>query len=134
MIHVLLLRDENCQSCEEVMEELRALKEQFPEMRIRERLIDEEPEIAARMGVTATPAVVVNDQLAFQGHPDHPFLWAYFKNVREGRHDDPEVYPPEDERDPEARGQEATGSADPAWRGSGRRPSFGGRSHVGGRH
>jgi hypothetical protein len=133
MLHVLLLRDtDECQSCDELMEELRELKGQFPAMRIRERMLDQEPELAAQLGVVAAPAIIVNDQLAFQGHPDRQYLWTYMKNVQQGLHDDPDAYPPEDERDPENRGQEATGSMDPEWRGSGRRPSFG--STVGGRH
>ena len=132
MLHVLLLRDENCQSCDETMQELRSMQEQFPEIRIRERLLEQEPELAGRLGVTATPAVVVNDQLAFQGHPDHQFMGTYFKTAQQGLHDDPDAYPPDDERDPEAKGQEATGSQDPAWRGSGRTPSM--TSGAGGRH
>ncbi|MFN3650433.1 MAG: hypothetical protein ACK47B_12720 [Armatimonadota bacterium] len=132
MLHVLVLRDEECASCDEVREELDGLKSEFPEMRIRERVLDQEPELAGRLGVVATPAVVVNNQLAFQGHPERDFLVNYLRNVQAGLHDDPTAYPPDDERDPEARGQEATGSQDAAWRGSGRRPSFG--SSPGGRH
>ena len=76
---------------------------------------------------------MVNDQLAFQGHADREFLVTYLKNVRDGKHDDPDAYPPPEERDPEAQGSdEALGSMDPEWRGSGKRPSFG--SHPGGRH
>lgn len=132
MLHVLVLKEDECRSCEEVLDELRTLKGQFPEMRIRERLLEQEPDIAGRLGVVAAPAIVVNDQLAFQGHPDHGFLYTYFRNVQQGRHDDPYAYPPENERDREAQGQEATGSSDPEWRGSGRTPSFG--SNPGGRH
>jgi hypothetical protein len=133
MLHVLLLRDaDGCEACDEVRDELRTLAVQFPELRIRERRLDEEPALAATLGVVAAPAVVVNDQLAFQGHPERDALFTYLRNVREGLHDDPDAYPPENERDSENRGQEATGSMDPEWRGSGRRPSFG--SSVGGRH
>jgi len=133
MLHVLVLRDAECGTCDEVLGELESLKSQFPELRIRQRLLDDEPGVAARLGVVATPAIVVNDQLAFQGHADREFLVTYLKNVREGRHDDPDAYPPEDERDPDAQGgDEALGSMDPEWRGSGKRPSFG--SHPGGRH
>ena len=56
----------------------------------------------------------------------------YLKNVEAGLHDDPEAYPPAAERHPENRGQEATGSMDPEWRGSGRRPPA--NSTHGGRH
>lgn len=132
MLHVLVLKEDGCASCEEVVQQLEGFKQRFPEMRIRERLLDDEAELATRLGVVAAPAVVVNDQLAFQGHPDDGFLETYFRNVQRGLHDDPYAYPPDDERDPEAQGQEATGSMDPAWRGSGRRPSFG--SSPGGRH
>jgi hypothetical protein len=135
MLHVLILRDaEESASCDEVYQELLDAKAQFPEMRIRQRLLEEEPELAASLGVVAAPAVIVNDQLAFQGHPEYQHLWTYLKNVQAGLHDDPDAYPPDDERDPDAKGQEATGSMDPAWRGSGRRPSFGGSGAAGGRH
>src|SRR5688500_14866803 len=113
MLHVLILKDEDCASCDEVLQELERLKNQFPEMGIRQRRLEDEPELASTLGVVATPAVVINDQLAFQGHPDPQFLEAYLKNVQAGLHDDPYAYPPHDERDPEAQGQEATGSMDP---------------------
>ena len=132
MLHVLVLRDEACPSCGEVLEELRGLQEEFPKMRMRMRLLEEEPELAARLGVVATPAVIVNQELAFQGHPEPEFLRAYLKNVEQGLHDDPEVYPPQDERHPDNQGQEATGSMDPEWRGSGRTPAQ--NSTQGGRH
>jgi hypothetical protein len=132
MLRVLVLRDaDECASCDEVVQELEGFKTEFPEMRIRQRALEDEPELTARLGVVAAPAVVVNDQLAFQGHPDPAFLSAYLQNVRRGLHHDPEAYPPADERLPEAQGQEATGSSDPEWRGSGRRPSFGSGSEVG---
>jgi protein-disulfide isomerase len=132
MLRVLVLRDEACPYCDEVMKELRELKTRFPSLHVRERLLDAEPELASRLGVTASPAIVVNNQLAFQGQPDRAMLCTYLKNVEAGLHNDPNAYPPDDERDPENQGQEATGSSDPAWRGSGRTPSFG--SHPGGRH
>lgn len=132
MLHVLLLRDEECASCDEVRAELDQLKTQFPELRLRERLVDDEPELAGRLGVVATPALIINDQLAFQGHPDRDFLEKYLEKAQNGQSAGPDAYPPQDERDPDARGQEATGSSDPEWRGSGRSPSFG--SSPGGRH
>jgi hypothetical protein len=132
MLHVLVLRDEACVSCDDVIEQLEDMKAEFPHLHIRRRLLEEEPEIVGRLGVVATPAVIVNDQLAYQGHPEPGFLRTYLKNVEAGKHDDPEAYPPDDERHPDAKGQEATGSMDPAWRGSGRHPSHG--STHGGRH
>ena len=132
MLHVVMLHEEGCLSCDEVLDELQGLQDEFPRMRIRQRLLDDEPELASRLGVVATPALVVNDQLAFQGQPDVEALRTYLRNVESGLHDDPNAYPPDDERHPENRGQEATGSQDPEWRGSGRRPSFG--SNPGGRH
>lgn len=132
MLHVLLLKDADCPSCDEVLNELRAMEEEFPEMRIRQRLLDQEPELATRLGVVATPAMVVNNQLAFQGHPERDQLRKYLRNEQAGLHSDPDAYPPDDERDPDNVGQEATGSMDTMWRGSGRRPGFG--SSPGGRH
>jgi hypothetical protein len=99
---------------------------------VRERLITDEPELVRRLGVIAAPAIVVNGELAFQGQPEPERLSNYLRNVQDGLHDDPEAYPPDNERDPENVGQEATGSMDPEWRGSGRRPGFG--SNPGGRH
>ena len=123
MLRVTVLSDGDPASFEDVMEELEHLKSDFPELRVRQRQIEEEPELAGRLGVVASPAIVVNDQLAFHGHPDEGALKTYLDNVRAGLHDDPDVYPPDNERDPEAKGQEATGSQDPEWRGSGRRPA-----------
>ena len=128
MLHVLLLRDAECGTCDQVSEELLALQQEFPQMRVRERLLDQEPVLATRLGVIASPALVVNDQLAFQGLPEPDALRTYFRNVLDGLHDDPEVYPPDDERAPENRGQEATGSSE----GGGLAPAGGSRS--GGRH
>jgi hypothetical protein len=132
MLHVLLLTDEDGTSCEDVMGSLRAVQEEFPELRMRQRTLEQEPELVTRLGVVATPALVINNQLAFQGHPERDQLRRYLRNEQAGLHADPEAYPPDDERDPENRGQEATGSADTRWRGSGRTPSFG--SSPGGRH
>lgn len=132
MLHVVVLRDEECPSCGELLQELEGLRAEFPRMRVRERMLADEPELADLLGIVATPAVVVNNELAFQGHPDLAMVRTYLRNAENGLHDDPEAYPPDDERDPANVGQEATGSMDPAWRGSGRRPSFG--SNPGGRH
>jgi hypothetical protein len=132
MLHVVVLRDEDCPSCGELVSELESLRSEFPRMRIRERMLADEPELVELLGVVATPAMVVNNELAFQGHPDLGMVRTYLRNAEQGLHDDPEAYPPDDERDPANVGQEATGSMDPAWRGSGRRPSFG--SNPGGRH
>lgn len=132
MLHVMVLRDEACPSCQELMQELQALKSDFPRLRVRERLLSDEPELVEALGVVATPAMVVNSELAFQGHPDLQMVRTYLRNAENGLHDDPEAYPPDDERDPANVGQEATGSMDPQWRGSGRRPGFG--SNPGGRH
>jgi len=132
MLHVLLLTDEDCTSSDDVMDSLRSAQEEFPELRIRQRKLDQEPELVTRLGVVATPALIINNQLAFQGHPEPDQLRRFLRNERAGLHADPEAYPPDDERDPENRGQEATGSSDTVWRGSGRTPSFGGSS--GGRH
>ena len=132
MIHVLVLKDGDRSACDEVMEQLRSAQEEIPEMRIRTRQLEDEPELAGRLGVVATPAIIVNNELAFQGQPDPDFLRTYLRNVRAGLHDDPEAYPPDDERDPENQGQEATGSMDPAFRGSGRVPAS--HSTQGGRH
>jgi hypothetical protein len=133
MLHVLILRDaDECASCDEVVQELDGLKNEFPRMRVRERRLDQEEVLASRLGVVAAPAIVVNDQLAFQGHPDPGFLRTYLGNAEAGLHDDPDAYPPDDERHPDNQGQEATGSMDPEWRGSGRTPSH--ASTQGGRH
>lgn len=94
--------------------------------------MEDEPELVQRLGVVAAPAIVVNGELAFQGRPEPGRISVYLRNVQDGLHDDPDAYPPADERDPENRGQEATGSMDPEWRGSGRQPGFG--SNPGGRH
>jgi len=104
----------------------------FPEMHLRRRNIDEEPELVTRLGVVAAPAIVVNQELAFQGHPEPQALRTYLTNVERGLHDDADAYPPENERHPENRGQDATGSQDPAYRGHNAPPAHGGRS--GGRH
>jgi len=133
-MRVLVFQEENCPSCGEVLAELESLKDEFPHLHVRVRGLEQEPELTERLGIVATPAMVVNDQLAFQGVPEPEAVRTYFRNVEQGAHDDPEAYPPDDERHPDAKGQEATGSSDPEWRGSGRRPSFGSGSNVGGRH
>lgn len=132
MLLAMLLRNEECSSCDEVLQELQAMQEEFPDLRIRERLLDDEPELTGRLGVVAAPALVVNGELAFQGHPERDQLRTYLRNVQRGLHDDPDAYPPDDERVAANTGQEATGSMDTEWRGSGRRPGFG--SNPGGRH
>ena len=132
MLHVMVLRDEDCPSCPELMRELEQLKAEFPRLLVRDKLLADEPELVDALGVVATPAMIVNNELAFQGHPDLAMVRTYLRNAENGLHDDPEAYAPDDERDPANVGQEATGSMDPQWRGSGRRPSFG--SNPGGRH
>jgi hypothetical protein len=132
MLNALLLTEEDCTTSDDVLESLRAAQEEFPDLLIRQRLLDEEPELVTNLGVVATPALVINDRLAFQGHPEQEQLRIYLQNELAGLHADPDAYPPDNERDPENRGQEATGSSDTTWRGSGRTPSFG--SSPGGRH
>src|SRR5438309_425417 len=107
MLHVLVLRDaDECRSCDEVVQELEGMKAEFPKLRLRQRMFEDEPELVTRLGIVAAPGIVVNDQLAFQGHPEHGFLAAYFRNVEAGLHADPEAYAPDDERHPDNKGQE----------------------------
>lgn len=120
MLNALLLTEEDCTTSEDVLESLRAAQEEFPDLLIRQRVLDEEPELVTSLGVVASPALIINDQLAFQGHPGDDQLRVYLRNELAGLHANPDAYPPDNERDPENRGQEATGSADPAYRGSGR--------------
>jgi hypothetical protein len=129
---VLVLEEEECPSCEEVVEELRGLQNEFPDMHLRRRNLDDEPELVTRLGVVAAPAIVVNQELAFQGHPGADAVRTYLRNVGRGLHGDPEAYPLHDERHPENVGQEATGSQDPEWKGHNSPPSH--RGTHGGRH
>ena len=120
MLHGLLLTDADDTSTGAALDQLRGLQEEFPTLRIQPRTLDQEPDMATRLGVVATPAIVVNNQLAFQGRPEADRLRQYLRNEQAGLHADPEAYPPDVERDPENMGQEATGSMDTSWRGSGK--------------
>jgi thioredoxin-like negative regulator of GroEL len=120
MLHVLVLTVEGCATCQEMLADIRSAQADFPELKLRERMLDDEPELAQRLGVVGAPALVVNGNLAFQGRLDAEQIRTYLRNEQRGLHNDPDAYPPEDERDPENVGQESLGSMDPAWRGSGR--------------
>jgi glutaredoxin len=132
MLNVLVLRDEDCPACDRVVRAIEDMQEELPELRLEERLMDDAEDLADWLGASTTPAVVVNNQLALQGHVQDEQIHRYLDMAAHGHYHDPFAIPEPGEVGQAAMGHQDLGTQDPEWRGSGRRPGFG--SSPGGRH
>lgn len=72
-IEIIILTAPGCKTCgqaiaavEKVVEQVR---QEFPGLSYRTVDVAESPEIATRHGVLSTPAIIINDKLAFRGVP-----------------------------------------------------------------
>jgi len=74
----LILTAPGCTTCDRAKAVVRKVVEQaaqeFPELSFRTIDVAESPEIGTRYGILSTPAIVINDTLAFRGVPKETAL------------------------------------------------------------
>jgi len=77
-IEIKILTAPGCTTCDQAKAMVQKVVEQsgrdFPEMSYRTIDVAESPEIGVRYGVLSTPAIIINDILAFRGVPKEKAL------------------------------------------------------------
>ena len=77
-IEIIILTAPGCTTCDQAKAVVQKVVEQaaqeFPEMSYRTVDVAESPEIGTRYGILATPAIIINDTLAFRGVPKEKAL------------------------------------------------------------
>jgi len=72
-IEIIILTAPGCTTCGQAIAAVEKVVEQgrqeFPGLSYRTVDVAESPEIATRYGVLSTPAIIINDKLAFRGVP-----------------------------------------------------------------
>lgn len=69
MNRVQLVKTENCSHCGQVKQVLEKLAPEFPEMKVREipMATEEGMKLVQKHGIMASPGIIINGELAFQG-------------------------------------------------------------------
>jgi len=77
-IEIKILTAPGCTTCDQAKAMVQKVVEQsgrdFPEMSYRTIDVAETPEIGVRYGVLSTPAIIINDILAFRGVPKENYI------------------------------------------------------------
>jgi thiol-disulfide isomerase/thioredoxin len=77
-IEIKILTAPNCPTCDQAKALVQKIVEQearkFPRLSYRTIDVAESPEIGVRYGVLSTPAIIINDKLAFRGLPKEAAL------------------------------------------------------------
>jgi thiol-disulfide isomerase/thioredoxin len=77
-IEITILTAPDCTTCDQAKVVVQKIIEQgareFPGLRYRTIDVAESPEIGTRYGILSTPAIIINDKLAFRGVPKEKAL------------------------------------------------------------
>jgi len=77
-IEIIILTAPGCTTCDQVKTLVQKVVEQdgqeFPGLSYRTVDVAESPEIGTRYGILSTPAIIINDTLAFRGVPKEKAL------------------------------------------------------------
>ena len=77
-IEIIVLTAPGCTTCDQAKALVQKIVEQgareFPGMSYRTVDVAESPEIGTRYGILSTPAIIINDKLAFRGVPKEKAL------------------------------------------------------------
>ena len=77
-IEIIILTAPGCITCGQAKETVQKVVEQgrqeFPGLSYRTVDVSESPEIGTRYGILSTPAIIINDKLAFRGVPKEKAL------------------------------------------------------------
>ena len=77
-IEIIILTAPGCTTCDQAKTLVQKIVEQgareFPGMSYRTIDVVESPEIGTRYGILSTPAIIINDVLAFRGVPKEKAL------------------------------------------------------------
>jgi len=77
-IEIIILTAPGCKTCDQAKSLVQKFVEQeardFPGLSYRTIDVAESPEIGVRYGVLSTPAIIINDRLAFRGVPKEKAL------------------------------------------------------------
>lgn len=77
-IEIIILTAPGCTTCDQAKAVVQKIVEQvgqkFSELSFRTIDVAESPEIGTRYGILSTPAIIINDKLAFRGVPKEKAL------------------------------------------------------------
>jgi len=77
-IEIIILTAPGCITCDQAKATVQKVVEQsrqeFPGLSYRTVDVAESPEIGTRYGILSTPAIIINDKLAFRGVPKEKAL------------------------------------------------------------
>jgi len=77
-IEILILTAPDCTTCDQakaiVQKVVEQCRQNIPGMSYRTVDVAESPEIGTRYGILSTPAIIINDKLAFRGVPKEKAL------------------------------------------------------------
>lgn len=83
MIKVTLVRPEGCVHCAQVKETLAKLKKDYLELEVLDidMLTPKGQEVAQKYGIMASPGIIINGKLAFQGGATEEQLRGKFREL-----------------------------------------------------
>lgn len=67
MIHLKLLTTSGCSKCDQAKKTIEKVQPDFPDMRLEIINLVEHPELAVKYGIIVSPALVINEKVAFIG-------------------------------------------------------------------
>jgi thiol-disulfide isomerase/thioredoxin len=77
-IEIIILTAPGCTTCGKAIATVQKLveegRQEFPGLSYRTIDVAESPEIGTRYGILSTPAIIINDKLAFRGVPKEKAL------------------------------------------------------------
>jgi thiol-disulfide isomerase/thioredoxin len=85
-IEIIILTAPGCTTCDQAKAAVQKVVEQIgqeiPGLSYRAVDVTDSPEIGTRYGILSTPAIVVNDQLAFRGVPKEKALRKMLESMK----------------------------------------------------
>ena len=85
-IEIIILTAPGCTTCDQAKAAVQKVVEQIgqemPGLSYRTVDVADSPEIGTRYGILSTPAIVVNDQLAFRGVPKEKALKKMLESMK----------------------------------------------------
>jgi len=67
MIQLKLLTTSGCSRCDQAKQVIQKVQPDFPDLKVEIINLMEHPEMAVQYGVMVSPAIVINEQVAFVG-------------------------------------------------------------------
>lgn len=83
MIHIKLLTTSGCSRCDQARQVIVKVQPDFPDLTVETINLVDHPELAVQYGVMVSPALVVNEKVAFVGGVKEDQLRENLMQIRE---------------------------------------------------